>query len=67
MAMDMSSGYEEEVRYQCPLVEIVYDLLHVIAKYSREVIDRVRVDKANQLQHDKSTRKVVKGARWGSR
>lgn len=64
VAMDMNGAYEEEVRYQCPLVEIVYDLFHVVAKYGREVIDRVRVDEANRLREDKSARKVVKGARW---
>jgi transposase len=64
VAMDMNPAYEEEVRYQCPLVEIVYDLFHVVAKYGREVIDRVRVDEANRLRHDKPARKVVKGARW---
>src|SRR5262249_2977437 len=51
-------------RYQCPLVQIVYDLFHVVAKYGREVVDRVRVDEANRLRHDKPARKVVKGARW---
>src|SRR5690606_31454499 len=30
----------------------------------RSVIDRVRVDEANRLKHDKAARKVVKGARW---
>jgi len=64
VAIDMNSAYEEEVRYQCPLAEIVYDLFHVVAKYGREVIDRVRVDEANGLRHDKPARKVVKGARW---
>ena len=64
VAMDMNPAYEEEVRYQCPLVEIVYDLFHVVAKYSREVIDRVRVDEANKLKNDKPARKVVKGSRW---
>jgi transposase len=64
VAMDMNPAYEEEVRYQCPLVKIVYDLFHVVAKYSREVIDRVRVDEANKLKNDKPARKVVKGSRW---
>ncbi len=63
-AMDMNGAYEEEVRYQCPLVEIVFDLFHVVAKYGREVIDRVRVDEANRLREDKPARKVIKGARW---
>ncbi len=64
VAMDMNGAYEEEVRYQCPLAEIVFDLFHVVAKYGREVIDRVRVDEANRLREDKPARKVVKGARW---
>ncbi|MCP4547322.1 MAG: ISL3 family transposase [bacterium] len=63
-AMDMNSAYEQETRYQCPFVEIVFDLFHVVAKYGREVIDRVRVDEANRLQDDKPARKVVKSARW---
>jgi transposase len=64
VAMDMNAPYEEEVRYQCPRAEIVYDLFHVVAKYGREVIDRVRVDEANRLRGDKTARKVVKGAKW---
>jgi len=64
VAMDMNGAYEAEVRARCPNAEIVFDLFHVIAKYGREVIDRVRVDEANRLRHDKAARKVVKGARW---
>jgi transposase len=64
VAMDMNGAYEEEVRYQCPLVEIVLDMFHVVAKYGREVIDLVRVDEANRLRNDKPARKVIKGARW---
>ena len=59
VAMDMNGAYEEEVRAQCPQAEIVYDLFHVVAKYGREVIDRVRVDEANRLRDDKPRR-----ARW---
>ena len=36
----------------------------MIAKYGREVIDRVRVDEANRLRHDKPARRVIKQARW---
>jgi transposase len=64
VAMDMNAAYAEEVKAQCPQAEIVYDLFHVVAKYGREVIDRVRVDEANRLRHDKPARKVVKGSRW---
>ena len=62
--MDMSEAYAEEIRFQCPQAEIVYDLFHVAVKYGREVIDRVRVDEANRLRQNKLARKVVKGARW---
>ena len=44
--------------------ERVYARFHVVAKYGREVIDRVRVDQANQLRDDKAARKVIKGSRW---
>jgi len=64
VAMDMNGAYAKEVEAQCPQAEIVYDLFHVVAKYAREVIDRVRVDEANRLKHDKAARKVIKGSRW---
>jgi len=64
VAMDMNAAYEEEVRAQCPAAEIVYDLFHVVAKYGREVIDRVRVDEANRLRNDKKARRVVERSRW---
>lgn len=64
VAMDMNAGYALEVRAQCPQAQIVYDLFHVVAKYGREVIDRVRVDEANRLRHDKPARKLIKSARW---
>ncbi len=64
VVMDMNGAYEAEVRHQCPKAEIVFDLFHVVAKYGREVIDRVRVDEAKRLKHDSKARKVVKSARW---
>jgi transposase len=42
----------------------VYDLFHVVVKYGHEVIDRVRVDTANVLRHDKPARKLIRGSRW---
>jgi len=62
--MDMSAGYELEVQAHCPHAAIVFDLFHVVAKYGREVIDRVRVDRANELRADRHGRRVVKAARW---
>ncbi|WP_198918894.1 ISL3 family transposase [Pseudomonas chlororaphis] len=64
VAMDMNTAFDLEVRRHCPKARVVYDLFHVVAKYGREVIDRVRVDEANRLRHDKPARKVIKQARW---
>ena len=72
VVMDMSTAYFEEVRAQCPHVTLVYDLFHVVAKYGREVIDRVRVDETNRIAraagpNDPATRarrRVIKGTRW---
>ena len=41
VAMDMNTALDLEVRHHCPQAEVVYDLFHVVAKYGREVIDRV--------------------------
>ena len=35
-----------------------------MAKYGREVIDRVRVVEAHRVRQDRQARKVIKGARW---
>jgi transposase len=64
VAMDMNTAFDLEVRHHCPNARVVYDLFHVIGKYGREVIGRVRVDAANHLRHDKPARRVVKQARW---
>ncbi|MEB6588537.1 MULTISPECIES: ISL3 family transposase [Pseudomonas] len=64
VAMDMNTAFDLEVRQHCPQARVVYDLFHVVAKYGREVIDRVRVDEANRLRDDKPARKVIKQARW---
>ena len=64
VAMDMNSAHEMEGRANCPHAQVVFDLFHVVAKYGREVIDRVRVDEANRLRDDKPARHVVKSARW---
>jgi transposase len=72
VAVDMSGSYGDEVRAQCPHAELVYDLFHVVAKYAREVIDRVRVDETNKSARAAGTnrmdvraeRRVIKGTRW---
>ncbi|MBK7908723.1 MAG: ISL3 family transposase [Gemmatimonadetes bacterium] len=70
--MDMSGAYADEVRAHCPHAAIVYDLFHVVAKYGREVIDRVRVDETNRVagravgreRVRRAQRRIIKGARW---
>lgn len=64
VAMDMNSAFDLEVRHFCRQAHVVYDLFHVVAKFGREVISRVRVDAANQLRKDKPARRVVKQAHW---
>lgn len=61
---DMNASFHEEIKQHAPQVDIVYDLFHVVAKFGREVIDRVRVDEANRLRNDKKARQVIKGSRW---
>lgn len=64
VAMDMNTAFDLEVQEHCPNARVVYDLFHVVAKYGREVIDRVRVDEANRLREERPLRKIVKRARW---
>ena len=64
VAMDVHSSFIPEVQAHCPNAEIVFDLFHVVAKYRREVIDRVRVDEASRLKRDKPAREVIKSSRW---
>lgn len=70
--MDMSEAYEQETRAYCPQITIVYDLFHIVAKFGREVIDRVRVDETNRIARAagpnapgiRAQRRVIKGTRW---
>jgi len=62
--MDMNASYKREVQAHCPNAAVVFDLFHVVAKYGREVIDRVRVARAGELRADRRGRRVLKGARW---
>lgn len=72
VAMDMSGPFGDEVRARCPDAAVVYDLFHVVAKYGREVIDRVRVDETNKIARAagpnrtliRAKRRVIKGTRW---
>ena len=60
----MNTACDLEVQEHGPNAMVVYGLIHVIAKYGREVICRVRVDCANKLKHDNPARRRVKRGRW---
>ena len=64
VAMDMNTAFDLEVRQHCPKAEVVYDLFHVVARFGRDVVDRVRVDQANTLRQQPAARKVIKRSRW---
>lgn len=64
VAMDMNTAFDLEVQQHCPQAEVVYDLFHVVARFGREVIDRVRVDQANALRDQPAARQVIKRSRW---
>jgi transposase len=63
VVMVMNTAFDLEVQAHCPNAEVVYDLFHVITKYGREVIDRVRVDEANRVRQDRKARQVIKSSR----
>ena len=60
----MNTAFDLEVRKHCPQAEVVYDLFHVVARFGREVVDRVRVDQANALKAQPAARQVIKRSRW---
>ena len=62
VASDMASGFRSAVEKACPHAAQVYDLFHVVAKYSREVVDVVRLDEAKK--QDEAGRKLIKGSRY---
>ncbi|MCS7749004.1 ISL3 family transposase [Pseudomonas aeruginosa] len=64
VAMDMNTAMDLEVQAHCPNARVVYDLFHVVAKFGREVVDRVRVDQANRLKDDPAGRRAIKRSRW---
>lgn len=62
VASDMASGFRNAVEKACPQAAQVYDFFHVVAKYSREVVDIVRNQEANK--QDEEGRKLIKGSRY---
>jgi Transposase and inactivated derivatives len=73
VVLDLWRPYLKAVRTHCPHAAIVYDLFHAVARYATEVLDRVRLDETNRLQHTQryhqrlraeTARRVIKGTRW---
>lgn len=62
VATDMAAGFRNAVEKACPHAALVYDLFHVVAKYSREVVDVVRL--AESKKQDEAGRKLIKGSRY---
>jgi transposase len=62
VATDMAAGFRNAVEKACPKAALVYDLFHVVAKYSREVVDVVRLEEAKK--QDEAGRKLIKGSRY---
>jgi transposase len=58
----MAAGFRNAVEKACPHAALVYDLFHVVAKYSREVVDVVRLEEAKK--QDEAGRKLIKGSRY---
>lgn len=59
VAMNMNTAFDLEVQRHCPQAEVIYDLFHVVARFGREVVDRVRVDQANALRDQPGVRRVI--------
>jgi len=64
VGMDMNTAFDLEVQAHCPNARIVYDLFHVVAKFGREVVDRVRLDQAKAVREDRPAYRAVKRSRW---
>ena len=64
VVMDMNTAFDLEVQQHCPRAEVVYDLFHVVARFGREVVDRVRIDQANELRKEPRARQIIKRSRW---
>ncbi|AQR69262.1 hypothetical protein BZG29_13585 [Janthinobacterium sp. LM6] len=47
LLVEMNTAMGIDVRQYCPSAGVVCDLFHVVARFRRKVVDRVRVDQAN--------------------
>lgn len=75
VVLDLAVPFVKAVRKYCPQAAIVYDLFHALARYTAQVVDRVRMAEANRLArvdrfHGRATaeraRRLItgRGARW---
>lgn len=62
IALDMSGAYRNALTEGCPHAALVYDCFHVVARYGREVIDRVRLDESKK--QSEAGRRYIKGSRY---
>lgn len=62
IALDMSGAYRKALQEGCPNVALVYDCFHDVARYGREVIDRVRLDESKK--QSEAGRRYIKGSRY---
>ena len=61
-ALDMSGAYRHALQQMCSHAALVYDCFHVVARYGREVIDRVRLDESKK--QSEAGRRYIKGSRY---
>jgi transposase len=75
VVLDLAIPFVQAVQRHCPQAAIVYDLYHALARYTAQVLDRVRMDEANRValpnrhQHRTQLERVRrhltgKGVRW---
>lgn len=54
----MDMAFDLEVKQHFPQAEF-----QVVARFGRDVIDRIRIDQPNELKYDKPARKVIRQSR----
>ena len=60
VSMDWWGPYEEAVKECLPQANVVWDQFHVVKKYNRDVVDRIRLDEANRCQTPQERRAMKK-------
>jgi len=60
VSMDWWEAYEKAVEECLPNAEIIWDLFHIVKKYNKEVVDRVRLDEARRCQTEEEQQTMKK-------